>query len=217
MRELGGTGSRSGRPRRPRMALRHALVSSALTVASLAAACGGGERDSPPGEGDDEPRIRTREVEMSLQVTSDAFSQGSEIPTRHTCDGADVSPLLRISGAPEETESLAVVADDPDAPGTTWVHWVIYDIPPDATELPEDIPAEGQVVDGARQGQNDFGNLGYGGPCPPPGGAHRYFFKVYALDARLGLPAGATKEELLEAMEGHVAAEGELVGTYRRS
>lgn len=153
---------------------------------------------------------------MSLSLESPAFGKGERIPVAHTCDGADVSPPLRWSGLPEGTECLALVADDPDAPAGTWVHWVIYGIPAAREGLPEGVPGELEVLDGGRQGTNDFGDPGYGGPCPPPNGAHRYFFKLYALDADPGLEPGATKAELLEAMDGHVLAEADLIGRYRR-
>lgn len=153
---------------------------------------------------------------MALSITSDAFDEGESIPTRYTCDGADVSPPVRWTVVPEKTRSLALIADDPDAPAGTWVHWVIYGISPDRQELPEDVPPSHEVMGGARQGENDFRNPGYGGPCPPPDGAHRYFFKLYALDGDPGLEAGATKPELLDAMEGHVLAEARVMGRYRR-
>src|SRR3989304_2756237 len=119
---------------------------------------------------------------MSIQLTSSAFTDGSPIPARHTCDGPDVSPMLKWSGAPAGTKSFALICDDPDAPAGTWVHWVIYGIPPDTTDLPEGVPPDETLPDGSRQGKNDFGRIGYGGPCPPPGKPHRYYFKIYALD-----------------------------------
>lgn len=153
---------------------------------------------------------------MSLSLESAAFDQGEAVPDEYTCEGPDVSPPLRWSGVPEEARSLALIMDDPDAPAGTWVHWVLYGLPADRGELPEGIPADPEVLGGARQGENDFGNTGYGGPCPPPNGAHRYHFKLFALDADPELGPGATKEELLEAMEGHVVAEAQLMGRYRR-
>lgn len=153
---------------------------------------------------------------MSIEVTSSAFEDGGFIPSRHTCQGEDVSPPLHWKHVPAEARSLALVCDDPDAPVGTWVHWVLYDVPPAFSELPEGIPPTEITPDGAKQGLNDFRRLGYGGPCPPPGAAHRYFFKLYALDIEPGLPAGATKADLLRAMEGHVLAEGQLVGLYQR-
>jgi len=153
---------------------------------------------------------------MSIQLTSTAFAEGSPIPAKYTCDGADVSPPLRWSNVPEGTKSIALISDDPDAPVGTWVHWVVYNIPPDATELAENIPKSEVLTNGARQGMSDFKRIGYGGPCPPPGSPHRYFFKLYALDTALDLKPGATKQQLLQAVEGHILAEGQLMGTYQR-
>jgi len=153
---------------------------------------------------------------MSIQLTSTAFAEGKPIPSKYTCDGADVSPPLKWSNVPEGTKSIALVSDDPDAPVGTWVHWVIYNIPPDVTELAEGVPKSEVLTNGAKQGMTDFKRIGYGGPCPRPGGPHRYFFKLYALDAELDLKPGATKQQLLRAMEGHILAEGQLMGTYQR-
>jgi len=153
---------------------------------------------------------------MSLKLSSSAFADGEMIPTPHTCDGDDVSPPLKWSEAPEGTQSFALICDDPDAPVGTWVHWVLYDIPPKFTQLTAGVPAKEVIEGGAKQGVNDFKRVGYGGPCPPPGKPHRYFFRVYALDIAPGLPAGATKADLLRAMEGHVLAEGQLMGLYGR-
>lgn len=151
-----------------------------------------------------------------MQITSSAFDDGEPIPVPHTCDGEDRSPPLEWSGVPEEAETLALIVDDPDAPAGTWVHWVIYGLPSDRDGLPEGVPPAETGPDGARQGRNDFQRLGYGGPCPPSNGAHRYVFKLYALDADPEIEPGATKDRLLEAMEGHVLAEARLMGTYRR-
>jgi Raf kinase inhibitor-like YbhB/YbcL family protein len=151
-----------------------------------------------------------------MQLTSTAFAEGGAIPAKHTCDARNVSPPLKWSGVPAGTKSLALIVDDPDAPGGTWVHWVLYDLPPTTTELPEDLPKSQYVPGGARQGLNDFRRLGYGGPSPPPGKAHRYFFKFYALDALLDLKPGLTKKDLEKAMEKHVLAQGQLMGTYQR-
>ena len=152
----------------------------------------------------------------SFAVISTAFPNGAEVPRRHTCDGADLSPAFAWHGAPDGTQSLALIADDPDAPGGTWTHWLLWNIPAKATLLPEDQPKIESLDNGARQGSNDFRRIGYGGPCPPPGKPHRYFFKLYALDTLLALKPGATKKDLLKAMEGHVLAEGQLMGTYQR-
>ena len=152
---------------------------------------------------------------MALQLTSTAFNDGGAIPARYTCEGQDVSPPLAWSGAPEGTTGFALITDDPDAPGKTWVHWVVYHIPLDVRELREAFPPNRETSDGTRQGTTDFGRVGYGGPCPPSG-THRYFFKLYALNLALTLPPGATKRQVEEVMQGHVLAQAELMGTYRR-
>jgi len=152
---------------------------------------------------------------MEIKVKSEAFEEGGMIPKKYTCDGEDASPPISWTGVPEGTEALALICDDPDAPVGTWVHWVIFNIPPDTTGLSENIPPERVLESGARQGRNDFGNIGYGGPCPPRG-THRYYFKLYALDKKVDLEPGATKDELLKAMEGHILAEGRLMGRYKR-
>jgi Raf kinase inhibitor-like YbhB/YbcL family protein len=158
---------------------------------------------------------RTPEVKKVLiKITSKAFQEGGMIPKEYTCDGANVSPPLAWDSAPDHTRSFALIADDPDAPGKTWVHWVVFNLPASARELAENIPAEGSIA-GGRQGTTDFRKVGYGGPCPPSG-AHRYYFKLYALDTELALDSSATKEQLLKAMEGHVLAEGQLMGKYQR-
>jgi Raf kinase inhibitor-like YbhB/YbcL family protein len=153
---------------------------------------------------------------MALKLTSPAFQPDGMIPGKFTCDGADVSPALKWSDPPSGTQSLALIMDDPDAPGRTWVHWVLYDLPADAPGLSEGVPKQDKLESGALQGNNDFPKIGYGGPCPPRGPAHRYFFKLYALDAKTGLKAGATKAELERAMKGHILAQTELVGRYKR-
>ncbi|MER3427210.1 MAG: YbhB/YbcL family Raf kinase inhibitor-like protein [Pyrinomonas sp.] len=150
-----------------------------------------------------------------MKITSAAFQDGGLIPRKYTCDGEDLSPPLAWADLPRETQSIALIADDPDAPRGTWVHWVIYDLPPEARELSEGVPPADTLPNGAKQGRNDFGKIGYGGPCPPRG-THRYFFKLYALDRKLGLPAGKTKQELLDAMRGYVLAEAQLMGRYGR-
>jgi Raf kinase inhibitor-like YbhB/YbcL family protein len=155
---------------------------------------------------------------LGLSLTCTAFKEGAPIPVQYTCDGADRSPPLTWSGAPDDTGAFALIADDPDAPGRTWVHWVLYDIPASLAGLPEDVskvetPRE---LGGAVQGRNDSHDLGYGGPCPPPGPAHRDFFKLYALAAPLGLKPGASKRDIEQAMSGHVLATAQLMGTYAR-
>ena len=152
---------------------------------------------------------------MELNVTSSAFNHEDMIPAKYTDDGQDISPQIAWTGAPDETKSFALIADDPDAPGKTWVHWVVWNIPAEVTSLDEDVPADQELPNGAQQGKTDFGRIGYGGPAPPSG-THRYYFKVYALDTTLDLPAGATKPDLEKAMDGHILAQGELMGKYRR-
>jgi Raf kinase inhibitor-like YbhB/YbcL family protein len=153
---------------------------------------------------------------MTLELTSPVFEDGGMIPSKFTCDGVDVSPLLEWSGVPEGTKSLALICDDPDAPIGTWVHWVLYDLPADTVSLPEGVPTHETIENGALQGKNDFKRIGYGGPCPPPGKPHRYFFKLYALDRELDLEPGASKKDLEKAMKGHILAEGQLMGRYKR-
>jgi Raf kinase inhibitor-like YbhB/YbcL family protein len=152
---------------------------------------------------------------MAITITSSAFTEGAMIPKKHTCDADDISPDLKWSGVPQGAKSLALICDDPDAPVGTWVHWVLFNIPPDITALQAGIPADATLKNGARHGKNDFRKLGYGGPCPP-GGTHRYYFKLYALDTVLTLESGSTKAQLLAAMKGHILAEGQLMGTYKR-
>jgi Raf kinase inhibitor-like YbhB/YbcL family protein len=151
-----------------------------------------------------------------MKLRSSSFENGRPIPPRHTGDGADVSPPLFWSGAPVGTKGFALICDDPDAPMGTWVHWIIYGLPADAGELPQGVPAETSLPNGAMQGLNDFHKVGYGGPLPPPGRPHHYFFKLYALDTELTLVPRATKPQLLQAMQGHILAEAQLMGTYRR-
>lgn len=154
---------------------------------------------------------------MAFSLTSTAFVDGAAIPARHTCDGPDVSPPLAWEGAPAGARVFALIMDDPDAPGGTWVHWVAYNIPAPTTQLPENVAkVESLDLGGARQGRNDFHRPGYSGPCPPLGAAHRYFFKLYALDAQLQLRSGAQKHEVEAAMEGHTLGMTQLVGTYAR-
>jgi Raf kinase inhibitor-like YbhB/YbcL family protein len=159
---------------------------------------------------------KDRRVPVTITIRSSAFADGQPIPSKYTCDGEDVSPPLSWDNAPEESKSLVLICDDPDAPGRTWEHWVLYDLAATTRELPEAVPAKEIVLDGAKQGRNDFKQIGYRGPCPPPGGAHRYYFKMYALDVELNQEAGATKSEVEEAMKGHILAEGKLMGTYKR-
>ena len=151
---------------------------------------------------------------MRMELTSSAFQEGQTIPKDYTGFGKDTSPPLQWSEPPEGTKSLALICDDPDA-SKTFVHWVIFDLPAGTRKLPEGIPPRDEISGGGKQGTNDFRKLGYGGPCPP-GGTHRYFFKLYALDTEVKLAAGATKADLENAMKGHVLAEGALMGKYSR-
>jgi len=145
---------------------------------------------------------------MEFKITSPAFSHGSLIPSRYTCDGDNINPHLVIHGVPAGAKTLVLIVDDPDAPGRVWVHWLVWDIPAETTEI-----REGTVPFKGREGTNSWGNIGYGGPCPPSG-THRYFFRLYALDLFLKLDEGALREELEDAMQGHILATAELVGTY---
>jgi Raf kinase inhibitor-like YbhB/YbcL family protein len=150
-----------------------------------------------------------------MEIKSSAFKEGESIPSKYTCDNIDVSPDLEWSKVPDGTKTFALIADDPDAPSGTYVHWVMFNIPGKQRELPENIPATETLDNGAIQGRNDFGKIGYGGPCPP-GGTHRYYFKIYALDTKLDAEPGITKKDLLKAMEVHVLEVGELMGRYKR-
>lgn len=150
---------------------------------------------------------------MNLTSTS---IQGGQIPARFTCNGAGVSPQLAWTAPPVGTASFALIVTDPDAPGGTFTHWVLYDLPAGARALPEGLPNQGQFADGARQGRNDFDNLGYGGPCPPGHSPHHYVFTLYALNAKLNLPAGATRAQVETALQGHTLARGELISLYRQ-
>lgn len=154
---------------------------------------------------------------MAFRIESPAFRAQGKIPKKYTCDGTDVSPPLAWKEAPQGAKSFALISDDPDAPVGAWVHWVIYDIPSNAQELQEGVPKTERLSNSAKQGMTDFRRVGYGGPCPPAGKPHRYFFKLYALDTPLDLPPKATKADLLMAMNGHVLAQAELVGLYQRS
>ena len=209
-------------------------------IAALAAVSCGGDDDptpapaptalpaatappTPPGGPTVEPQA-ARPTEAAVpspapapfRLTSTAFEEREAIAERYTCDGEDVSPPLRWTGVPEGAVSVALIVDDPDAPRGTWVHWVLYSLPADVTELPEGVSTTAVTAESAINGENDFGDLGYGGPCPPRGDPHRYFFKLYALDSALDLESGDEKEELLKAMEGHVVTETSLMGTYKR-
>ena len=171
-----------------------------LFLLIIGSACGQTSIESAP-EG---------EAQMEVQLASNAFTDGGTIPDKHTCDGEDISPHLVWSGIPEGTQSVVLIMDDPDAPVGTWVHWVLYDLPSDIKEITEGEQGVGVA------GINSWNKPEYGGPCPPPGKPHRYFFKLYALDTELYLQPGAAKEDIEEAMLGHVLAQGQLMGLYSR-
>jgi Raf kinase inhibitor-like YbhB/YbcL family protein len=151
----------------------------------------------------------------TLEVKSEVFKAGAMIPEKFTCEGEDISPHLSWGKVPDSTKELALICDDPDAPMGTWVHWVIFGIPPTTTNLPENFPKADTAM-GAKQGKNSFGKIGYGGPCPPPGSTHRYFFKLYALNKTLDLKPRVGKADIVKAMEGHIIAQGELMGRFGR-
>lgn len=144
-----------------------------------------------------------------MNIETVAFEQGKPIPEKFTCQGEDVSPEFTLRDVPSNSKSLVLIMDDPDAPSGTFDHWIAWNIPPDTKKLKEGVAL-------AEQGKNHFGNLGYGGPCPPPGKPHRYFFKLYALDTLLNLPSGSSKKQVEKAMEGHIIGKAELMGTYQR-
>lgn len=152
----------------------------------------------------------------TISISSEAFKEGGTIPDEYSCEGNDISPPLSWQGVPAGTKSIALIMDDPDAPGRTFVHWVIYNIPGSTQKLAKGIPRKEKLADGSLQGMTDFASVGYGGPCPPPGKPHRYFFKIYAIDTILDLPSGASKEDVEAAMKGHIMAKGELIGKYAR-
>ncbi|HEY7390891.1 MAG TPA: YbhB/YbcL family Raf kinase inhibitor-like protein [Bryobacteraceae bacterium] len=152
---------------------------------------------------------------MALKLTSRAFRDESTIPEKHSKNGGNISPGLEWTGVPEGTKSLALIVDDPDAPSGTFVHWLVYGIPPTASELREDMPNTQMLPNGARQGRNDFGEIGYGGP-QPPSGVHRYFFHLYALDYEPSLRAGASREEVDRAIDGHAIEDADLMGRYQQ-
>ena len=152
---------------------------------------------------------------MSIELRSPVFQSGQQIPTKYTASDEDISPPLQWERPPDGTESLALVVDDPDAPRGVFTHWLVYNLPADCRELPERFPRQDALGDGTRQGQNDFGQIGYAGPAPPPGAPHHYSFRLYALDTTLSVPPGSSKNELLSAMRDHVVDQGELTGIYR--
>ena len=158
----------------------------------------------------------SEEDAMALSLSSPLFQEGEKIPVKYTCDGQDISPPLMWGKPPPGTQAFALIMDDPDAPGGVFTHWVIFNLPVDSRELPEAVPRENQLENKALQGMTGFGRVGYGGPCPPTGPAHHYLFSLYALDQPLDLNAGASKRQVLDAMQGHILAQGQLTGVYKR-
>ncbi len=187
-----------------------ARLTTALILLSVGLLVAGCRSETSP-----QPSSPSGTATSGLTLDSPAFAQGEPIPRAYTCDGDDISPPLTWTDPPADTVTFALVMEDPDAPGGTWEHWVIFDVPGDASGLPEAIPPEPRLPDGSVQGLNSWGRVGYGGPCPP-GGRHRYFFRLYALDTRLELGADTTAAQLMEALEGHVLARAELMGVYSR-
>lgn len=159
---------------------------------------------------------RAPAVAQVLRLSSPAFAHGTAIPKKYTCDRAGISPPLRWTGAPAATRSFVVFAEDIDVPAGTWPHWVLYDLPARSTGVRQGLPSSERLPSGAKQGTNEFGKIGYSGPCPPPGPMHSYYFRVYALDAPTGLEPGATKVQVIRAMRHHVLAVAEVAGTYER-
>jgi len=198
------------------------VFSLLFSIIIFTIACGNADKEKPETSGTKMAMTDT------MKLTSPDFNEGEMISPQFTCDSTDVSPLLVIENPPEDTKSFALICDDPDAPHGTWVHWVVFNIPADMRELPERFGNSGLIkkaIDSSNvsivQGKNDFGHTGYGGPCPPPGRDHRYFFRLYALDVYIEfvdvlISRGITRTELDEAMEGHILAETTLMGKYKR-
>jgi Raf kinase inhibitor-like YbhB/YbcL family protein len=159
---------------------------------------------------------RNEPARSSFRIESSAFKQGATIPTRYSCQGENISPPLAWANPPSGARSFALIVEDPDAPAGTWTHWVVYNLPAQARAMPENTPKQGELPNGGLQGTSSFGSVGYGGPCPPPGRAHRYFFRLYALDTVLALKAGAAKADVLAALKGHVLGEAQLMGRFKR-
>jgi Raf kinase inhibitor-like YbhB/YbcL family protein len=203
-----------------------ALTAFVRTLPAMSASAYAAMRDSAsrgaqgdPMRGDmgaDGANRAGRESSMTITISSAAFEKGMPIPPEHTCDGEDHSPPLRWQGVPEQAKSLALICEDPDAPKGTWIHWVLWGIPVSERGLSQGMAKDGKLPTGAHQGLNDFKQLGYRGPCPPPGAPHRYYFRLFALDASPRVPERVSAADLRSAMEGHIVAEGALMGTYQR-
>lgn len=153
---------------------------------------------------------------MTMVLSSTSFKEGDKIPVKYTCDGQDISPALMWDEPPQLTEAFVLIVDDPDAPGGVFTHWILFNIPANINQFGEGVPAQEQLESGAVQGKNDFGRTGYGGPCPPSGRSHRYRFTIYALDQSLNLKAGVSRKQVVDAIQGHILAQGQLTGTYQR-
>lgn len=164
----------------------------------------------------EEANVMAEEEYQRFELVSSTFKEGGDIPKKHTCDDTNKSPQLSWGDPPAETKSFALLVEDPDAPGKTWTHWILFNLSPETRQLSDEVPAKKNLWEKVKQGTNDFGKVGYGGPCPPKGAPHRYFFRLYALDKMLNLKPGATRQELLKTMEGHILALGELMGRYQR-
>jgi len=156
------------------------------------------------------------EGDMTLPLSSSVFQDAGNIPIKYTCDGQDISPPLTWGEPPSDTQSFALIMDDPDVPGGVFTHWLVFNLSADSRELTEAIPTQNELGNGALQGRNDFDRIGYGGPCPPSAAAHHYRFTIYALDQQLDLTAGASRKQVLDAIEGHILARGQLTGVYQR-
>jgi Raf kinase inhibitor-like YbhB/YbcL family protein len=154
-------------------------------------------------------------LNMKIKITSSAFEEGGIIPSKYTCDGNNISPPLQWNLVPDGTKCIALICDDPDAPSGDWVHWILYDLPANTQHLSENMPDDETLPDGTRQGLTSFGKTGYGGPCPP-NGFHRYYFRIYALDKKIDAAIILDKKKLLEEMDGHILAQGQLMGKYKR-
>lgn len=193
----------------------HVVVRLGILLAGAAlSACARATESSPPPV-PPSPIFEEEGDIVALELASDAFAHEGAIPRKYTCDGEDLSPPLRWNDPPEGAKSFALIADDPDAPRGTWVHWVLFNVPAGTRAVPEGIPAQATLSDGSVHGKNSWDRPDYGGPCPPSG-THRYFFKLYALDATLDLEAGASVEQVLTAMQGHVLGQAEIMGVYSR-
>jgi Raf kinase inhibitor-like YbhB/YbcL family protein len=190
---------------------------AACSTTTTTATPGPAEDSLPISTGDavESSESEVEEQAIQLELTSDAFNDGDPIPLKFSCDGDDISPQLAWSGVPEETLSFALIVDDPDAPVGTWVHWVLYNIPAETRSLQSAVKSQSDLPSGTQVGENDWGEISYGGPCPPSG-THRYFFKLFALDTILDLENGVTSNALQEVLTGHVIVRTELMGTYAR-